>query len=135
MLDTHYHRAGDTHHNVKVQAAPPGESIRYADDIRKELISKAEAAFKNRVAVEFEDPDLGKIKLVVAERLDYGRNMHMVYYKLNDAVHNVAFDPYVYGTRQQMFNALFDLLSQSIASRLLLSFSKGTNVKLFGDVR
>lgn len=135
MFGDTYYRGGDVSHHISVKAAPSGESIRYADDIRKELLDKAERAFKERVSFDLKDPELGKIKLTVTGRMDYARTDYMVYYKLNDKVHTVAFDPYVYGTRQQMLEAFFDKLSQHIASRLMLSFAEGDKFRLFGDMK
>jgi len=133
MFNDYYFRAGDVTHRTEIKAAPPGESIRYADDIRKELLDKSDKAFKERVSFEFDSPELGKIKLVVAERLDYQDMQRKVYFKLNDAVHTLNFDPYQYPNREEMILGLFKEVSESIARKLLISFSETNKVRLFGD--
>lgn len=135
MFNDYYFKAGDVTHRTEIKAAPPGESIRYADDIRKELLEKAEKAFADRMSFEFDSPELGKIKFVVAERLDYMTMDRMIYFKLNDAEHRVSFNPYLFKSRQEMIEGLFKAVSENIAAKLLIAFTGDNKTRLFGELK
>ena len=135
MFNRAYFRAGDVHHHTKVEAAPPGESIRYADEIRKEMESRAERSFRDRMAFEFEAPDLGTIKFTVAESIDHHEGLRLVYFKLNGQIHQMRFDAYKHTTREEMVDALFKEISEAIARRLLIGFAETSKDRLFGSLR